>query len=138
MLWTRGCWRPQEWVPHRSMMGTLIACGTEGRGPAHHTFCALPALCHLPAPTEPGVSAQTPRHLESPHSSTFSSSDSGDKPAAVQRAAALSISICLGARLVWVAGSEAACVTQDIAPAVLEWSQPYSEPPCAGPTHSYL
>lgn len=42
-------------------MGSLVACGTEGRGPAHHTFCAWPALCHLPTPTGPGVSsAQTP------------------------------------------------------------------------------
>lgn len=138
MLWTRGCWRPQEWVPHRSMMGTLIACGTEG-GVLLTTHSVLYRLSAIsPRLLSLACLLRPPRHLESPHSSTFFSSDSGDKPAAVQRAAALSISICFGARLVWVAGSEAACVTQDIAPAVLEWSQPYSEPPCAGPTHSYL
>lgn len=65
--------------PHRSMMGTLIACGTGEVLPTTNSI-----LCHSAIPAGPGMSSHTPRHLEGPHSGTFSSPDLGDRPAAVQ------------------------------------------------------
>lgn len=109
--------RPQAGVPCPltvggvhvwEMTGILIACGPGEVLPTNHI------LCH------PAVPAQTPRCLEGPHS-CMSPSDLGDGPAAVQRAAALSMSICLitlpggvvgHQNLHAPAGSEAACFTR--------------------------